>query len=856
MAEPATPGPATKGPLHGLRVLDLGHYYAGPMAAMLLADQGADVVRVLRPGGPELPEAPHRLLNRNKRVVTLDLKSPEGRDRAQALAERADVVVESFRPGVMARLGLDHASLAARNPALVHLSLPGFASCDRARAGIQAWEGVVSAAAALYNTELRTRLGHPPLSIPAPICSAFASMHGAIAVLAALIARERGHAGTRIEVPLVNAGLSTCTRSFVYDGGRLRAAADGPSVLPDAVASLALDPDDDEATRHRKLAGLGALAPPIFTTHPYRTADGRRLMLMPIKPEMVERFFSILGLEGTLRREGFVIESPWSRFDLGEGNNLASSWTLSRERSLRVIECVQQEIERASGDHWQATFAAAGIPVAYLRTRDEWMTDASVAEAGLVTSMDDGATPLSVTGPVADVTDPDGARPRFVAREPQPVAPDALESLFAASDNAPERSIAGGDAPPAPARKSDLLRGIKVLDLCNVVAGPNAAYTLAQLGADVVRVEPPRSFNLPMHLEWTLEVNQGKRSAILDLGTAPGREAFARLVRWADLVVHNRLDDVAERLGMTAAQIQAIDPSVVVCQNSAFGGPVPSTWDAVPGYDPMPNLTTGLDAAAGSAEAPRAMTEIFADLMGGLGTGFAALLALYQRERTGYAGEGRSSLVRGAQHYQLTELIRGAGAESDAAPDALDWGVFWHRPYACRDGWLFVGARADRGADLARAVTGRDDAEEDALEAAFLEKDASHWVALLTERDIGSHPVLDLGDLLDAPRRVDNEAADEHAKGALEILRWDAHPSGLPIVLPAPEWVQIGPDRSVRRLSPVRRVGADTRDVLRELGYADAEIERLVSLRVAHDFLPAIGSADAFFHQPERPGDA
>ena len=839
---------ASTGPLHGLRVLDLGHYYAGPMAAMLLADQGAEVVRVMRPEGPELPNAQHRVLNRNKKIVTIDLGSDAGRQRAQALAARADVVVESFRPGVMARHGLDHASLVEANPGLVHLSLPGFASHDAERAGIQAWEGVVSAAAALQATELRQRLGFPPLSIPAPICSAFASMHGAIAVAAALIARERTGSGTRIEVPLVNAGISTCTRSFVYDGGRLRAEITGSSTLPAPVAALALQPEDDEATRSEKMSGLGALAPPIFTTHPYLTADGRRLMVMPIKPEMAQRFFSILGLENQLKREGFAFESPWERIDLGEGNNLASSWTLSRERSLRVIECVQERIRSASGDHWQATFAAAGIPVAYLRTRKEWMTDPTVAAAGLVTQMADGNEPLHVSGVVADVTGPDGQRPQFVAREPEAVAESEIDTLFAGS------GAARASAEPH-ARKSVLLDGVKVLDLCNVVAGPNAAYTLAQLGADVVRVEPPRSFNLPMHLEWTLEVNQGKRSAILDLTTTPGREAFARLVEWADVVVHNRLDEVAERLGMTATQLQAIAPDVVVCQNSAFGGSVPSAWDAVPGYDPMPNLTTGLDAATGSAEAPRPMTEIFADLMGGLGTGFAATLGLYQRVKTGFAGEGRSSLARGAHHYQLTELIEGATATSMSENGSAPAPIWWQRPYACRDGWLFVGARADRTLDLANAVAGHDEAGEERLEAAFREKDRSHWIAVLAERDVGCHPILDLGDLLADPRPVDNASADERAEGALEILRWDDHPSGLPITLPAPAWVQIGSDHAYRRLHPTRRIGADTREVLRDLGYDEEEIERLVALRVAHDFLPAIGSTELFFHHPETPDD-
>ncbi|MBW2423956.1 MAG: CoA transferase, partial [Deltaproteobacteria bacterium] len=567
---------ASPGPLAGVDVVDFGHYFAAPIAAMLLADQGANVVRVLAPDGPELSDPQHRVVNRNKKIVTLDLRTKEGQQAASALAEKADVAIESFRPGVMASRGLDHATLAKTNPGLIYLSLPGFASTDSERAGIQAWEGVVSAASALYTTGMRQRLNFPPLYVPAPICSTFAAMHGAIAVLSALAYRDRTGRGTSLEVPLVNAGISTCTRSFVYDGGRLRAEISPPTELPPYLSSLVIDESDDEATRRAKLEAFSQLAPPIFTTHRYTTADSRQLLVMPIKPEMAERFFEILGLTARLKGEGFVIESPWERYDLGLGNNLASSWTMDRKRSLRVIELASEAIEKQDAAHWEAAFAQAGIPIAVIRSRDEWLATESVRAAGLTMQMDDGQTQLTVAGPVADVSGPAGTRIDLSPREPEPIAVDAAEALFhpAAKTSEPDTS--------AGIRKSELLAGLKVLDLCNVVAGPNAAYTLAQFGADVIRVEPPRSFNLPMHLEWTLEVNQGKRSTILDLGTTPGREVFARLVRWADVVVHNRLDDVAERLGMSCAQLQAIHPEVVVCQNSAFGGPHRSSWDGVP----------------------------------------------------------------------------------------------------------------------------------------------------------------------------------------------------------------------------------------------------------------------------------
>lgn len=128
------------GALDGIRVLDLTQVMAGPFCTMQLGDMGADVIKVEPPGTGDLSRrmggdalrltgddrAPFLALNRNKRSVTLDLKDPADRDRFLALVPATDVLVENFRPGVMARLGLDYASLAAHNPRLVYASISGF----------------------------------------------------------------------------------------------------------------------------------------------------------------------------------------------------------------------------------------------------------------------------------------------------------------------------------------------------------------------------------------------------------------------------------------------------------------------------------------------------------------------------------------------------------------------------------------------------------------------------------------------------------------------------------------------------------------------------------------------------------
>src|SRR5687768_8576687 len=100
--------------LEGIRVLDLGHFVAGPLTAQLLADNGAEVVRIDRPGAKDLPRDAY--LQRNKRRITLDLKNSADLETARRLAADADVLVENFRPGVLDRLGLGHGSLRSANP--------------------------------------------------------------------------------------------------------------------------------------------------------------------------------------------------------------------------------------------------------------------------------------------------------------------------------------------------------------------------------------------------------------------------------------------------------------------------------------------------------------------------------------------------------------------------------------------------------------------------------------------------------------------------------------------------------------------------------------------------------------------
>jgi len=176
---------------------------------MLLADQGADVIKVDPPGGPRWQTPANATWNRGKRSIHLDFTQPAGLATARALVASADVVIENFRPGVMDRLGLGSVAMTEAHSRLIYCSIPGFAS-DDPRAAIPAYEGIVGAASATYRPSSST--GDRPLYTAIPIASTYGAFQSVVAIAMALNARERDGLGQRIDVPLFDSMFQSIGR--------------------------------------------------------------------------------------------------------------------------------------------------------------------------------------------------------------------------------------------------------------------------------------------------------------------------------------------------------------------------------------------------------------------------------------------------------------------------------------------------------------------------------------------------------------------------------------------------------------------------------------------------------------------
>lgn len=267
--------------LDGVRVLDLSQYLPGPYAAQILADLGAEVVKVEPPAGDPMRRlgpldgdgvsAFYKLVNAGKTVVRLDLKSEQGRADFVALAGRADALIESFRPGALDRLGLGHETLAELNPRLVHCALSGYGQNGpyARRAGHDINYMALGGGLATSGPRTAPAVAHPPTADFA------GGTQAALATLAALLRRERGGAGAFLDVSLADSVLAWQALGLT---GALR-----PGHAPE---------------RGRSLLNGGAACYGI-----YRTADGRFVTLGALETKFWADFCRAVGRDDWVARQ-------------------------------------------------------------------------------------------------------------------------------------------------------------------------------------------------------------------------------------------------------------------------------------------------------------------------------------------------------------------------------------------------------------------------------------------------------------------------------------------------------------------------------------------------------------------------
>ena len=824
MAAPATAsGQKRDAPLASVRVLHLGTRWPGRVAAMLLADQGADVVEIVRPGRETHAVDP--LLDRGKRLVELDLKDNTAQRACRDRAAEADVVLENMRPGAAGELGLDYAALDGGRGDLVHISLPGFAEGDPLRS-VPAWEGVIDASVGVYTniSVLGALLGAPTYSA-IPMASAYGGVLGSLAASLGLYHRQRTGRGQHIEVPLadcVMAAMALLTCRIEGQPSRYNFPTIDNAVL-DLVFPALRDLHGHLTEEHVASIAEYVSGHANPTINFYECADGR--VLFVCAPDHVYQnraFLQVLGVYDQVIAEGMVSETPYVEHDAGNNVNKGASLTPAWRK--RLIELIAAAAKTRPAKEWEAMMRAANVPVSMVQTSAEWLADPALRTAGVTTDLEDPAL-----GPVRQPG-------RFLSIESESVrspglrAGTALEGAFEWLEPPVGRPAPARDG--ADAGASGLLQGIRVLDFSNIVAGPAAGRTLAEHGADVVRIDPPAPQAGPFATMWFgVDVNQGKRALVLDLKSESGKAALARLVEGADVVLHNFLDRSARSLGIAHDQLSAINPEIVSCQIGAWTGTEPGPYDNDPSFDPVLQAATGIMARYGGGPERPALHAIAScvDYITGFSSAAGISQALLARARGKGGSYVRTSLAMAAQLVQFPHMVAWDGSGPGDEPSgqrAMGEGP-GQRIYEAADGWVFVGCRAGDAGRLARAVGAAETTAGTIAGAVRALRVGELQERLAGLPGAGAAPLRTLAEIrTDRTVESTERRSNWMSSGSVTLFR-GPHPSGHTTTLPMPTWIR--PDASpVRHLPPAPFPGAHTAEVLAEAGHSEAEIENLV----------------------------
>ena len=349
---------AGQGPLTDLLVLDVTRVLAGPFAGMVLADLGAEVIKIERPGRGDDSRAfgPFRnnvsayfaSVNRGKKSVTLDLATPEGRDIFLRLAERADVVVENFRPGVMARLGLGWDALRARNPGLVYAACSGFGQTGP-YAHRPAYDAVVQAMGGIMS--LTGEDGGAPVRVGVSIADITAALCTVVGVLSALHQRERSGEGQMVDVAMLDCQVGILENALA----RYFVSGDVPGRL---------------GTRHPSIAPFQA----------FDTADGS-LVLAIGNDRLWEHFCHTVG-----------------RDELATDARFATN-ALRAQNVADLLPIMAALLRSRPTAWWLSEMEAAGIPCGPINSIDRLAADPQVAAREMIQEvLDPAAGPMQMAG--------------------------------------------------------------------------------------------------------------------------------------------------------------------------------------------------------------------------------------------------------------------------------------------------------------------------------------------------------------------------------------------------------------------------------------------------------------------------
>ena len=795
---------ATPHALAGVRVVDMADE-KGETCGRFLADLGADVIRVEPPGGARTRRLPpfhgttslaFAVRNANKRGVTLDLTAPAERERLLAMLASAHIWVETTQPGTLAALGLGPDDALARNPQLVITSITDFGQTGDYRD----WEGNDAVHAAMSGILSRSGLaGRDPLPAPRGMAYETAAIQAAWATLLAYWNRLRTGRGDHVDFSVLEAAAQTMDPAYGS------ASVSRASALP--------------LTRGRPEAGLY----PIF-----RCADGH-VRVVVLAPRQWRAMRAWLG-----EPEAFQDQ----RYD---------AIPARLEASAELHELYAALFADMTKDAAAAEGQARGVPVAPVLRVSEVLASGHFASRRAFV---DAEVAPGVHGRLpSGFVEIDGARVGFRHRAPEPG--EHNDDLARAPGERPtppaaRTRTATGAAPRRP------LAGLRVIDFGIIVIGNEIGRLLADLGADVIKIEN-RAFPDAARVGYGGKLShsfvagsRNKRSVGVNLRTPEGAALLKRLVAEADVVLENFKPGTLEKLGLGYESLRAVKPDIVMLSTNALGSTGP--WSRWLGYGPIVRSVSGItslwrypDDEVGFGEP----TTIYPDHYGARVCAATVLAALIRRRRTA-AGAYLESAQAEMIVNQLADVFLAASLGAGYGDPGAPGGVY---PCAGDDEWCVITVRDDEQWLALRRVLG-DPAwaaadsfgtvAQRVANAELLDRHLTEWTRTLAPRAVMER-LQAAGVPAAMMMRPDDHEQDRHLRSR-GVYR-EIHQPGLGVVR-----LENGPFRSRSippvRVSPAPQHGEHTREICATvLGLSQPEVEALFAAGVLEEPPPVATGA-------------
>jgi crotonobetainyl-CoA:carnitine CoA-transferase CaiB-like acyl-CoA transferase len=792
------------GPLNGLIVVDSTWGMPGAVATMLLADYGARVIRVERPGGaPDSASVNRKAWDRGKESVEINLRSSDGLAMLTNILETADIFVESGPPGRAARLGYGYEEIHQRFPRVVYCSISGYGQSGK-WSGRPGYEALVAARLGFMAEQPGHRKG--PIFLGHPSIGYTTATLADIGILAGLRARRITGLGQHVDVSLLDGILAQTPLNWWWNDRGLSylGRRDGPTVFG----------------RQRLITDL------------FRCSDGEYMMIHTGGDGSFKAFMDLIGL-------GQDIQTIVGRSEASEKLN---------DSEFESVKAVRSVLAQRTRHEWIELLAASDIAVLPVLRPGEVLHEPQVqSQNGAVTVADPELGKLIQAAPPIAFGD---LRPTALAPAPARGSHGQLKPPVHSESSAARPKLIDNTG----LSREGALAGLRVLDLSAFFASAYGTKFLSDLGADVIKVESPAKDPMRPLPEPFEGSQRGKRTIAVDLRMARGLDVLHDLVRTADILVHNMRPGKAEALGIAYEQLVKINPRLIYCYQPGFGSVGP--FARRKSFAPLLSGYTGLNyQAAGEGNPPvrraRASEDNYAGLLGAIGI----LIALEHREQSGVGQYLEVSQLCASLWATTEQMLDDAGrliTSFKLDTDQTGYGPLY-RLYEARDGWICIAAEGD---SAFRKLCIALDCEDLAGDARFVTAQARRSNAeSLSSALAGQIAEMNVQQTFDTLDRVGVYCEIARPTPGIPEFFWDewAFDTGRVYEQHHQEWGWIREVGSVIRLSetpmvsrgPAPLFGEHTRPILAELRYPLTTVEELLAAGacIDRDRLPVTDSA-------------